>query len=149
MMAINLREINKDNWDIATSLAVADDQQAFVRPNWFSILQVIYAEIDLYDRGIYNDNEMVGYAMMGQDPDDQSGFIGRLMIDQKHQGKGYGRAAMLLILDDLKARYKLSEILIRFHPENVGARKLYAGLGFVDTGDVAHGELVFRLTVNG
>lgn len=144
-MTVTLRDINKDNWQIAADLKVSDDQINFVRPNWFSILQVVFPEVDLFHRAIYNGDEMVGYAMMGQDPDDLSVFVGRLMIDARHQGKGYGRDAMRLILEELKARYNPSVIFIRFVPENLGAKRLYESLGFVDTGEIAHGELVYKM----
>lgn len=144
-MAVTLRDIDKDNWEAATKLKVAESQKTFVAVNWYSMLQVLYAEaeVDLFHKGIYSDEEMVGYAMMGQNP--EKTFIARLMIDEKQQGKGYGRAAMNLIVDDLKARYKPDSIFISFEPENTAARKLYESLGFVDTGEVRHGELVFRL----
>ena len=35
-------------------------------------------------------------------------------------------------------------LTISLLPTNDGARRLYAGLGFVETGDVHHGEIVMR-----
>jgi diamine N-acetyltransferase len=144
-MTITLRDIDKDNWEAATNLKLAESQKTFVAVNWYSMLQVLYAkaEVDLVHKGIYHDEEMVGYTMMGQIPGKT--FITRLMIDEKHQNKGYGRAAMNAIIADLKARYNPDSIFISFEPENTVARKLYESLGFVDTGEVKHGELVFRL----
>jgi diamine N-acetyltransferase len=144
-MTITLREINKDNWYVATGLKVSNEQKNFVAPNWYSVLEALYSEGELYSRGIYKGDEMVGYTMMGQDKDTQQCYIVRLMIDAKHQGKGYGRTAMKLMVDDLKARYNPDAIFISFEPENHAARKLYESLGFADTGKIEEGELVFRL----
>ena len=45
----------------------------------------------------------------------------------------------------LKAKPDLRELLISFAPSNIVARTLYESLGFVDTGRIEDGELVFRL----
>jgi diamine N-acetyltransferase len=145
-LAVTLREINFDNWEAVVNLKVDDTQQKFVHPNWYSMLQTLYLPEILYHRAIYNDDEAVGYAAMGQDPDDQTCFISRLMIDAAQQGKGYGRAATVAILDDLRSRYGVDAvILVRVVPDNLAARKLYESLGFQDMREVHHGEMVYRL----
>lgn len=147
-MTITLREIDKNNWYVAAKLKVSDEQKNFVAPNWYSLLEVLYSEGESYSRGIYDGDEMVGYTMMGQDNASKRCYIVRLMISDQHQGKGYGRAAMKLMIEDLKARYQPDSIYISFEPENRTARKLYESFGFVDTGEIDSGELVFRLPLN-
>ena len=71
-------------------------------------------------------------------------FIWRLMVDAEQQGKGYGRGAMIAIIDWLKAK-DLDGVLISFVPENVGARKLYESLGFIDEGMTTGIETLMRL----
>ncbi len=144
-MTITLREINKDNWRTAAKLNLTEQQKTFIAPNWYSMLQVVYSGGELYDRGIYLDDEMIGYTMMGQDPANKRCYIDRFMIALEHQGKGHGRVAMHAIIDALKTRYNPDSIFITFEPENAIARKLYESLGFVDTGELDDGELVFRL----
>jgi diamine N-acetyltransferase len=147
-MAIRLRPITKENWDTATNLKLPDEQQKFVSPNWYSILQEIFLDVDIYCRAIYEDEIMIGFAMMGQDPDDQSCFISRLMISHEQQGKGYGRAALKAVIEDMKARYNPSEIIIRVAPENKVAFALYRSMGFLDTGEIHRGEAVLRLPLS-
>jgi len=144
-MTITLREINKDNWKTAAKLNLTDQQKTFIAPNWYSMLQVLHSEGELFDRGIYLDNEMIGYAMMGQDPDNKRCYIDRFMIAVEHQGNGHGRVALHAVIDTIKARYNPDSVFITFEPENTIARKLYESLGFVDTGELDDGELVFRL----
>jgi diamine N-acetyltransferase len=147
-MTITLRDIDIGNYEAAAELKLNDDQIRFIRPNAFSMLQAIYLGSFLYQKAIYHGDEMVGYAMMGQDPDDQTCFISRFMIAADHQGKGYGRAGMELVIEDMKARYHPDALYIRVHPDNTAARKLYESLGFEDTGDVTHGELQLILKLN-
>jgi diamine N-acetyltransferase len=146
-MGISLRAIDKENWETAVNLKLSDEQQRFVAPNWMSILQEIFIDVDIFCRAIYQDEEMVGFAMMGQDPDDQSCFISRLMIAQEHQGKGYGRAALKAIIEEMKERYQPDSVLIRVSPENTVAYGLYKSMGFAETGEVHRGEAVLRLPI--
>jgi diamine N-acetyltransferase len=52
------------------------------------------------------------------------------------------------LLERLKAQPGYTAILISFVPENVAARNLYASLGFVDTGEIEEGEIVYRLPLD-
>jgi diamine N-acetyltransferase len=58
----------------------------------------------------------------------------RLMIDREHQGQGYGRAALELVIERLASQPGCREIFISYHDDNHAARRLYASLGFVEQG---------------
>ena len=45
--------------------------------------------------------ELVGFLMHALDPDENSRWIYRLMIDRNHQGRGYGRAALRALMAHL------------------------------------------------
>jgi diamine N-acetyltransferase len=52
------------------------------------------------------------------------------MIDKRFQAKGYGKATMLVILEELK-KEKVERVLLKYHKDNQAAQKLYKSLGFV------------------
>lgn len=146
-MAITLREITRENYRQVGKLKVADDQNTFVASNPWSMAQAKY-EPGLVPLGIYDGDEPVGFAMYGEEDYGLARLwaIWRLMVDQRYQGKGYGRAAMHLLIERLKAESNgHTGIIISFVPENDAARKLYTSLGFEDTGLIEDGECVFRL----
>jgi len=89
---------------------------------------------------------MVGFIMYGRDPADNCYCVARLMIDERHQGKGYGRTAMLEAIKRMRAKPDCHEIVLSIEPENVVAEKLYESLGFRKTGEVIGGEVVMRLS---
>ena len=70
----------------------------------------------------------------------QQAYIQRLMVDEKFQGKGFGRFAMQKLIEIFRADNRIQEVGISYEPENKGARKLYASLGFVETGRTIEGE---------
>jgi len=63
------------------------------------------------------------------------------MIDKKHQGKGLGKQAIVKIIEFLRSfpQGKTDTISVSYWMTNVAARKLYASVGFVETGDIWDG----------
>jgi diamine N-acetyltransferase len=148
-MNVELREITIDNWRQCVRLKVAPGQEQFVASNAVSLAQSKY-ETDSVPLAVYDGDTMVGFVMYH--PEDYGmakiWFIERLMVGADYQGKGYGRTAMQALLERLKAQPGYTAILISFVPENVAARNLYASLGFVDTGEIEEGEIVYRLPLD-
>lgn len=145
-MDVSLREIDRYNYRECINLKVADGQENFVAPNVFSLAQSkIYPNLN--PLAIYTGDEMVGFVMYGYNADDGRFWIDRLMIAEKHQGKGYGRAATLEVIERLSQIEDCREIYLSFVPENTGAEKLYSSIGFARTGELDQGEIVMRLEI--
>ncbi|MEA4870444.1 MAG: GNAT family N-acetyltransferase [Christensenella sp.] len=141
-----LVEIDRYNYLPVLDLRVSPEQETFVASNQYSLAQA-YAQPECVPLALYAENRPVGFAMYALDEDDHQYWIYRLMIDQRHQGKGYGRAAMTLLIDRIRglSDEEHASILISFEPENQTARQLYESLGFLPDGRVMYGEVVYRL----
>ncbi|HEY0047784.1 MAG TPA: GNAT family N-acetyltransferase, partial [Pyrinomonadaceae bacterium] len=70
-----------------------------------------------------------------------------LMIDARHQGKGYGKAATLEVIRRMSEIEDCRAIYLSFVPENTGAEKLYSSVGFERTGALNGNEIVMRFTI--
>ena len=144
-----IRSVTKKNWKELIRLKVREDQTHFVASNLYSIAESQFGDEeeghwDLFPCGIYEGDTPVGFLMYGcnfEHPRQQV-FIQRLMVDENHQGKGYGRFGMEKMLELFRADGRIREIGISYDPENEAARKLYASLGFQETGEIAYGEVV-------
>ena len=145
---LQLKTITKDNWIKAISLKVREDQVKFVATNAVSLAQLNFLE-DFHAKGIYFGEEMVGFTLYGLDEDDHEYWIYRMMIDQKHQGKGYGKEAVWLVIEDIQ---KMKEprhqtITLSYEPDNEHAKRIYEKMGFQEIdGLVIEGEQVARYT---
>ena len=95
-------------------------------------------------------DEVVGYATTACDPDSPDNYwIDDIMIAAQHQGKGYGRAAMVEVLKMIVARYPRCEaVQLTCFRTNLNAAALYVSLGFRPTGgvDEEFGEPNYKLT---
>lgn len=143
-----LETITKNNWVKAISLRVREDQVNFVASNAVSLAQLNFLE-HFHAKGIYLGEEMIGFALYGIDEDDHEYWIYRMMIDQKHQGKGYGKEAIQLIIDHIRAIKDdcHQTITLSYEPTNDHAKHIYEKMGFAEIeGLLISDEQVARYT---
>lgn len=141
---IVLKEIDRNNFYDVIKLKVADEQSEFVASNLFSLAQA-KAFPECVCLAIYHADVLVGFTMYCIDEDDHEYWIYRLMIDNNHQSKGYGKTAMERLIERIKEDMNHRVIYISFEPENVWAKQLYEKLGFKADGRVIDGEVVYKL----
>lgn len=134
--------VNKANLQECIHLPISEDHKRFVAPNVYSIAEAQFYP-GVVSACIYADDEMVGYTMYGREEDDESIFwIDRLMIAEDQRRKEYGRAALLMIIDEARKK-GFSRIGLSTGPDNKKAIGLYESVGFQATGEIEDGEAVF------
>ncbi|MYN04316.1 GNAT family N-acetyltransferase [Pseudoduganella sp. DS3] len=142
-MEIQLRAVTRQNFDAITDLQLLDHQRSYIASNSYSIAQASFYP-QMQTRAIYAGEELVGFLMyVDLELEGHLNEFGvwRLMIDSRRQGQGYGRAALLLALAEIRARGGVRKIWISYLPDNALARELYASIGFVETEIDEDGEM--------
>src|SRR5215471_2258186 len=106
MSVVSLREIDDGNRDDVLSLRVTPIQERFVGTVAKSLAEAEETpEGRPWFRAIYADDLPVGFIMLSwnvtPDPPRIIGpwFLWKLLIDERHQGCGYGRDAVRLVAD--------------------------------------------------
>lgn len=145
---VYLKPISDDNREICLQLKPREDQQRLVAPNANS-LEKAEREPSTRPYGIYADDTMVGFALFDEEvyPEDGSFWICRFMIDERYQGKGYGKAGLAAVINQQKSHADCTKIRISHVPDNTVANRLYKSFGFVETGEVIGGETVLDYIV--
>jgi diamine N-acetyltransferase len=157
-MTVSLRPITVENWLECVELKPTDAQvqAGFVSPNVFSLAQAGF-EPWWHPLGIYADEVMVGFVMYGiwpavglpsYYPDivlAGEDHILRFMIDGRYQRRGYGRAALQLVIEGIRQRPGARSVSLSYDPANDGAAALYASVGFRLTGQMHFEEIEARL----
>lgn len=146
-MRLALREVTSETVRAICQLPVAPEQREYVADNAFSIAQA-YFEPKAWFRAIYADEIPVGFVMLSDDPVTPEYFLWRLMIDAAHQGTGFGRRAIALVVDHVRTRPAARELLVSYHPGPHSPRDFYLKQGFRDTGRVEDGEVVLSLPLD-
>lgn len=141
---IRLQPISHRDWDRVSHIAVLPEQEPFcgsialhfddLRPNFdFHI--------------VLRDDQAVGFFKIDRDyraeyPFALPGELGLrgVMIDQREQGKGTGKAAMSALRPYLSQHYpKAASVVLTVNQVNPLARAVYLAAGFIDTGQMFHG----------
>ena len=141
---VELRELDEASGADVLRLRVTPSQNDFVAPNVVSVAQASLTT-DVLVFGIFVGETAVGFAMVSTR--EHRYYLWRFMIDAQHQGSGYGRAAMALVFDRVRAFPDGDRVFLSYVPGEHGPRGFYAKLGFEDTGRVQGGEheMVLRL----
>ncbi|MEO2076957.1 MAG: GNAT family N-acetyltransferase [Bacillus sp. (in: firmicutes)] len=138
---LHLKSITKDNWWEAISLRVREDQVKLVASNAVSLAQLNFLE-NFHAKGIYLGEEMIGFTLYGIDEDDHEYWIYRMMIDQKHQGKGYAVKAIKLVIEDIKSMKedRHQTVTLSYVPMNEHAKRVYEKAGFNEVDGLIIGD---------
>ena len=128
---IHLVDIDPGNWRL--NLKVAESQKTYVA-NSAVMLARAYAYREQRSRAfvIYDDETPVGMSLYYDLPDLECYDLSQIFIDERHQGRGYGRAATKLILEAMKQDGKYNKVDLCYIEGNDAAKKLYESFGFVE-----------------
>lgn len=141
---IQLREIKEENFRDCIRLNVSEHQKNFVASNVYSIAQAYIHYGSAFPYGIYQDDQMVGFVMLGHNQEDQEFWLWRFMIDEKFQNQGFGTEAVKLVLKKFQ-EMNAHEVYLSYEPENHIADALYRKFGWLPTGKIEEGEIVMLL----
>lgn len=144
---VSLREVTRETVGSVLRLKVADTQTGFVAPNAVSIAEAHFHE-EAWFRAIYAAETPVGFAMLSLKPEQPEYYLWRFMIGAEHQGKGFGRAALQLVVDHVRTLPGATELLLSHVPGEGHPGPFYERLGFEYTGAEEEGELVMRLALD-
>ena len=140
---IHLEAITPDNW--REELKVSKEQERYVS-DAMKILARAYAFRNQrsYACIIYEEGEPIGMALYYDCDELQAYDFSQLFIDERYQGRGFGKEAAKLILDRMKRDGKYSEVVLCYIEGNKAAKEMYEKLGFYHTGEADEDEIVMR-----
>ncbi len=131
---IRLVDIIDDNWEEICFLNPGTEGREFVASNSFSIAQSVY-EKGWVIKGIVAEKQLIGFTMYGFSEELNAYEICRFMIDERYQGKGYGKCALKIIIDEMIRNYGCDKIYLSTNPNNSRGKHIYETAGFVPTGE--------------
>ena len=149
---LHFREVTKENfWDII-KLRVFPEQK-HVAPNSVSIAEAHYSDYAWF-RAIYFGDNPVGFIMLADPISGETGedakfngryFLWRLMIDHKHQKKGYGKKAVDMICEYVRTHQDAEFLYCSYSEGEHGPEGFYMKYGFQKTGELTEGEIVIQI----
>lgn len=154
-MEIRLAEVTDKNfWDVINMKSTPEQEEKFqifekyVGSNTFFI--ALARVKGWVNRAIYDGDRLIGFATHGFDDENNRYEMVSIMLGHQHQGKGYGKASLKAVLDEMAEMYGCKEIYLTTAPGNEPAIRVYEKLGFKPTGESFKAfveEHVYRLEV--
>jgi diamine N-acetyltransferase len=141
---VALKEITEDTLLSIIKLKVSEGQSSCVASNAVSIAEAYFSE-EAWFRAINVNEVPVGFVMLYLDQDKPEYYLWRFMIDKDHQGKGYGRQAMELVVNHVRGLPGAKGLLLSYVPGKGNPARFYKKLGFEDTGEWDEGEKIMKL----
>jgi diamine N-acetyltransferase len=127
---VSLREITRQNLESVLDLKASPAQQRFVAPNSVTLAEAAYGGDEDFSEGgvpwcraIYAGDVPVGFVAIEDNPSAAKYYLWRFMLDQHHQRKGYGTAAIRLVVDYVRTRPGVTCLMTSYEPSDasVGA----------------------------
>jgi len=150
MANVSLRAVDEANHEAVAALRVSPAQQRFVDSAANTLMEAAAHTPPPWLRAIYAGEEPVGLVMLAEH--DPAGpwpyYLWRLLVDQKHQGNGYARQAMTLVVARLRTFPDAQELVssvATYGDMTDSPMGFYEGLGFVRTGEFHDHEEIIKL----
>jgi diamine N-acetyltransferase len=150
--AVTLREVTDENRDAVLAVRVVPGQERFVGTVAGALLDAReIPEGKPWYRAIYVDDEPVGFVMLSwnvtPEPPRIIGpwFLWKLLVDERHQRRGYGREAVKVVAEIARAN-GAAQLLTSCVLGEGGPEPFYRRIGFVPTGALdENGEIILAL----
>ena len=149
---VSLREITTANRAAVEALTVTAAQAEYVAGVAESLVEAAETpDACPWPRAVYADDTPVGFVMISDgisvvDPAYLGPyFLWRLLIDQRSQGRGYGSAALRLVVEYVRTRPGARVLLSSVVQGPASPIGFYLRQGFRATGEVHEDELVLEL----
>jgi GNAT superfamily N-acetyltransferase len=149
---VSLRPITEDNLAAVQALRTTREQERFVSGVVDSMLEAIEDEAGrAIQWAIYADETPVGFVMISDEvapdaPDHIPHYLWKLLIDHRHQRKGYGTATLDLIAEYFRRRPGVEVLSTSAGEGEGGPIPFYERYGFVRTGDIVfENEVLLQL----
>jgi diamine N-acetyltransferase len=140
---IALREVTSENVRAVVDLGEGVSGE-LVASNDLSIAEGLLRD-DAWLRAIYADDTPVGLVMVQAIPDWHVYHIWRLMVGQRYQGRGFGRAAVEQVIERYKRRPGAYQVTTFVADKDGNAEGFYRKLGFERDGRQQMGQFGMAL----
>jgi len=147
---VGLREVTRDTVRTICDLKVSKEQEQFVASNSISIAEAHFSN-EAWFRAVYADETPVGFVMLARVPREERArlgthFLWRFMIDERYQGRGYGRKALESVMQHLKKESNANALHTSCREGKGSPKGFYKKMGFKETGEkLDNGERIMKL----
>jgi diamine N-acetyltransferase len=148
---VTLQPLTDSNRAALEALRVSPAQRRFVSEVSESLRQAAeHPGARAIPWGVYDGETPVGFVMIADEVDGPpyiAHYLWKLLIDERHQRKGYGTATLDLIVEYFRGRAGVEVIWTSAGQGEGSPIPFYERYGFEQTGEFQENEVKLRLTI--
>ncbi len=149
---VTLRPLSAANRAVVEALRVAPGQERFVTGVAESLREAAeHPDARALSRAVYAGDAPVGFVMIADDvasPEYVPHYLWKLLIDERHQGRGYGTATLDLTVGYFRGRPGVEALTTSAVQGEGSPIAFYERYGFERTGEVSDGEVLLRFALS-
>ena len=146
LVSIKPLETEKELIYIGYECTLSESQKEMVNPVWFTMGRAYLFKEKNYPCVIYNKNNLpVGFINFYEWSGSSDAYSWSFFIDEKEQGKGYGKSAGKLAIEILQKACPNIIIKLATEQSNIKAQRLYQSLGFKESSEKDGDDIVYVL----
>ncbi|HFI0448953.1 TPA: GNAT family N-acetyltransferase [Streptococcus suis] len=144
---IRLELVNKENFDEVLQVQLAPQDQRRVASVEYSLAQTwLFKDSGtILPYAVVSGRKVIGFAMLSIEPNDNSYYLWRLLIDKDFQNRGFGKEVIRQVIGKAKADPLCHMISIHYVIGNHKMRYILEKFGFQSVGMVGQ-EIKMELT---
>ncbi|HFI0119567.1 TPA: GNAT family N-acetyltransferase [Streptococcus suis] len=144
---IRLELVNKENFDEVLQVQLASVDQRRVASVEYSLAQTwLFKDSGtILPYAVVSGRKVVGFAMLSIEPNDNSYYLWRLLIDKDFQNRGFGKEVIRQVIGKAKTDSLCHKISIHYVIGNHKMRYILEKFGFQSVGMVGQ-EIKMELT---
>lgn len=145
---LRLELVDETTFDAVIDLSVANHDERRLASNVYSLAQAwLFREKEqVFPYAIMTSGKVVGFLLLNKDAKKKEYLIWRLMIDQSHQNRGYGKETIRKVIQMAQEDILCEVVLVDYVMGNHRMRGILESLGF-ETAGIAGNEVVMKLKV--
>jgi len=130
---VHLEDVNPKNYRECCYLKIGEQQKGVASNVGILARSYAYRDEGCHTYSIYNDDTMVGLLMWRNR--EHSYILDQFMIDERYQGKGYGKQGLQIALEIMRQENRYNKVELGCSRGNTSAMKFYESCGFYYDGD--------------
>lgn len=131
---VEFKEITEENFEKVLKLKISDEQdkKRFVAPNVRSLADAyLYRNAgDVFPFAVEDEGEVVGFILLDEDVEEKEYMIWRMMVDERFQGRGYGKAIVKKVIEQFEADKRFDVLIADYVVGNEPMKQLLEKMGF-------------------
>lgn len=144
-MMIVLREINEENFKDIISLKASVKDANFLDSVLYSLAEAWVDKDEKMPFAIYNNTTAVGFVSLYAK--DRRGEIINYFIDDRYQGKGYGKQGVDCSIEYLRDNFDIEIVSLPVDLDHTMALNFWSHLGFEKSNSIEDGYVFMRKRV--